>query len=202
MKRRLEDQGWSLSKHDSTTASNGKATSVVHHERGELIQFAQLSRDTTVVLELKKSLRELSLKINAAQQAERLRINEMLHAALGRSLALMSANLGVLALEPEAQEDGINYEAEKDVPAGAGIHAANSHLLRKRLCRGQSGRPGWGVLPATSENGVTNKYFQAFPVLGMARSSLTTPKNVASLKSPCRTMDKSLLSVASPFSIV
>jgi hypothetical protein len=117
MKRRFEDQGWSLSKRDSTTASNKKATSVVNHERGELIQFAQLSRDTTAALELEKSLRKLSLKINAAQQAERLQINEMLHAALGRSLALMSANLRVLALEPEAKENEISYETEDVLPA-------------------------------------------------------------------------------------
>jgi hypothetical protein len=94
MKRGFNDQGWSRSKRGSTAKSNGEVASP-DHKSGELIQFTQLSRDVTKKIEIEKSLRELSLKINRTQEAERLQIDVRLHGVLVRSLALMKPSLGV-----------------------------------------------------------------------------------------------------------
>lgn len=62
----FHDHGRNLGKRGSTTKSNRKVASVNPsvNQRGELILFAQLSRDMVAKSELEKTLRELSLNIN------------------------------------------------------------------------------------------------------------------------------------------
>jgi hypothetical protein len=59
MRQQSKHQGWRLYEHDPTA----KADSWINPAAGELIQFAQLSRDRATTLEIEKSLRELLLKI-------------------------------------------------------------------------------------------------------------------------------------------
>jgi hypothetical protein len=66
MNPRFHDHARDLGKRGSTTKSNRKVASVNPsvNRRGELILFAQLSRETAAKIELEKTLRELSLNIN------------------------------------------------------------------------------------------------------------------------------------------
>ncbi len=60
----------------------------VNRKSGELIRFAQLSRDAAANIEREKILREMSLKINQSQEAERLQTTLRLHSVIVRSLDL------------------------------------------------------------------------------------------------------------------
>src|SRR5580692_12143849 len=88
MRQQSKHQGWCLYKRDPRAG----AYSCINPAAGELIQFAQISRDKATTLEIEKSLRELLLEINRTQEAKSLQLGLRLHDHLGRSLALTKSN--------------------------------------------------------------------------------------------------------------
>jgi hypothetical protein len=85
MRQQSKHQGWRLYKSDLLP----KVDPCVSPACGELIQFAQLSREKAATLEIQKSLHELLIKINKTQDAKRLQLGLRLHDRLSRSLAMI-----------------------------------------------------------------------------------------------------------------
>jgi hypothetical protein len=100
------------SKPGSNGNGNGHGTSkhenaLVNHKRGELIHFAQLSRNATARIEMEKSLREVSLKANKMQETERLQLARRLHGVVVRFLDLTNPREESSVQLPNAVADGV-----------------------------------------------------------------------------------------------
>jgi len=102
------------------------------YERGELIHFAQLSSDATAIIERERSLREMSLKINRSQEAERLQITQRLHSVMVRSLELTNLNAVASVPLPEAVADGAsNGKSGHEV---ASVSSLNGRAKARKTC--------------------------------------------------------------------
>jgi hypothetical protein len=116
MREKSRYQGWRLYKRDLLA----KADACVNPAFGELIQFAQLSRDITATLEIEKSSRELLLKINKTQDARRLQLGLRLHDRLSHSLTLMQSSRSA-SVPPLDDVQQIRTLLKQVYPAGTGM---------------------------------------------------------------------------------
>jgi len=110
MEEQSKHRGWLLYRQIPNADSSANRASVnrgsinpgsINPACGKLIQFADLSRDTAAALEIEKCLREVSLKINKTQEAQRLELGIRLHDQLGRSLGLINSNRTAFVSFPE-----------------------------------------------------------------------------------------------------
>lgn len=149
MQQQFQDRVTLRGKRRSKLKSNGDISGELRP--GELLHFAQLARQAVDKIEIEKSLREVSLKINQAQGSELRQIGMRLHDVLSRSLDVTNPGLAPHVMNSPVDGEGVAQKSQEIPPVEA--QARQDRTLINR----------------------------AYPVAGV---------------------DKSLLSAASPFSIV